>query len=897
MKRNFSIFRFEYLLIIIGIFLIYCAASAQISSKGKDYWLGFLPNEVSFQAALSINIVSEQTSVVVVSIPGCGWSNTFTVQADSVKVVKIPEILAMVKNSEIAEPKSIHIVSNNDISVYAFNYVQASFDASLILPTSALGKSYYVLTYSSKDFYTISEFIIVATDVSSTITIVPTQNTVNGHLAGIPFNITLKAGELYLVQSLKDLSGSYISSLGTDNNFACFAGNKCAFVPETYSACDHLYEQMQPVRAWGSNYIAIPFQGRNKGDSYRILASADSTKVFLNSNLMAIINKGRFYETIIDSASLISANNPVEVAQFSNSGSYDGVLDSDPFYIMLSPVEQFVSNITFGVYTAKTINYNFLNIATRSSDTSAILFDGKNIFGWSRLSHDSVHSSASIIISKGSHSLIADSSTAGFNAYVYGYGSYESYGYAAGINLEPFFIDIPTFNTCVNKEVQFRTKKDNFKIKKYLWSFGDGQTSTESSPLHLFQKSGVYPVQLIATDEFNEIDTAFSTVVIAQVKANYDYIIQNCDFSVDFKDKSLVENSQIATYHWDFDDGYISRISNPTHTFSEPGKYNIKLLVISNNGCIDTISKTIEIFKKTEYSILPNKYKFCQGDSVILKTFPDSTNYSYQWSNGEKTKSIVVTDAGNYQVKITNQFACIDSASISIAYFPTISAKIDSVFARIGDPNVIIKIHCKLLNFGVGLLSNIHIHICLDASAFMPDIYQKYISENYVDNLGQRNLIFDVNNLSLKNTDTLNFQIKGMALLADNLINPIKFIEISSNNVDLCVDTYSGKFVLDSICAYKIRKIQNLKATSFNIIPNPANADEIQVKFEGDEEGNHSLTFYDLQGQIIDSRLWQNSINGDMDIKFDLKNYSIGLYYIVLKSPWNVISKPLIILK
>ena len=57
------------------------------------------------------------------------------------------------------------------------------------------------------------------------------------------------------------------------------------------------------------------------------------------------------------------------------------------------------------------------------------------------------------------------------------------------------------------------TNQSSGKAVSYLWDFGDGTTSTEKDPLHVYAKSGYYSVKLTAKGEVDE-DVAESTVLI-----------------------------------------------------------------------------------------------------------------------------------------------------------------------------------------------------------------------------------------------------------------------------------------------------------------------------------------------------------------------------------------------
>lgn len=60
------------------------------------------------------------------------------------------------------------------------------------------------------------------------------------------------------------------------------------------------------------------------------------------------------------------------------------------------------------------------------------------------------------------------------------------------------------------------TNLSSSKAKRYLWDFGDGETSTEVSPLHVFKDTGYHTVTLTAYGEYEE-DMAETYVLINEV--------------------------------------------------------------------------------------------------------------------------------------------------------------------------------------------------------------------------------------------------------------------------------------------------------------------------------------------------------------------------------------------
>ncbi|HSG67979.1 MAG TPA: PKD domain-containing protein [Bacteroidales bacterium] len=71
-----------------------------------------------------------------------------------------------------------------------------------------------------------------------------------------------------------------------------------------------------------------------------------------------------------------------------------------------------------------------------------------------------------------------------------------------------------------------------------------------------------------------------------------------------FTDLSVAGAGDIITaWEWDFGDGASSNAQNPTHIYIDGGDYNITLIIISQLGCTDTISKVVEVIDITTVSV------------------------------------------------------------------------------------------------------------------------------------------------------------------------------------------------------------------------------------------------------------------------------------------------------
>lgn len=141
---------------------------------------------------------------------------------------------------------------------------------------------------------------------------------------------------------------------------------------------------------------------------------------------------------------------------------------------------------------------------------------------------------------------------------------------------------------------------DDVGIVSYAWDFGDGNTSTDTNPVHLFAAAGNYTVSLTVTDGDGLSDTSTQDIFVGEVanEAPVAVITTNlitgaAPLTELFDGSMSTDDNGIVSYAWDFGDGNSSNAPSPTHIYTVPGVYTATLTVTDGGGLTDQDSVDI----------------------------------------------------------------------------------------------------------------------------------------------------------------------------------------------------------------------------------------------------------------------------------------------------------------
>lgn len=528
------------LLSILCCFSILCVqnqAFGQLSTTGKEFWVGFMDNnrvlpDAPDQAVIVISANEDATG----TIEYLGRVINFSINQGQqfTHTVASTEVDLLHRLSGNIENKGVYILSNGKIAVYAFNERFRSADGTVVLPLGALGQDYLVTSHYETLTAAVnyngnindeSQLLVVATEDQTEVEITPSVNTVNGNNPGVPFSIRLDRGQSYQLKSRDDLTGSRVRVVGDNaadcKKIAVFGGNKWTSVGNCGAANDNLFQQTYPTTTWGTSFAHVALSGRTSGELVKVLASEDDTEVLVDGASRGTLAAGQFLalEFGINQSASIKTTKPSAVTVFAKSQECNQPIapnyeNGDPFMITYSPSEQLLKTIRFNALSLPSIVTHYVNVVVRTSAVNLTVLDGQGMGGrFNPLPGDPEFSFARINISAGIHQL---SNPEGFTAYVYGFGFLESYGFAVGAALDnlnfetesEYEFDVEGENiACLNQEGEWNIISDNPDFTYFVWDFGDGSNPVVGQTVtHTYTTPGDYEISVSAALSANTCD-------------------------------------------------------------------------------------------------------------------------------------------------------------------------------------------------------------------------------------------------------------------------------------------------------------------------------------------------------------------------------------------------------
>ena len=637
------------------------------SSTGTSFWFSFMEHRDVGVNNKVVMITAETNTSGEVEIPFYNWSQSFAVQANQVTIIELPAFTEN-EGSNVISDKGILVSTQDEVSVYVHQYYGFRSEATLVLPETAIGQEYFVMSYKGvlrNGQLFPSEFLVVATQDETLLEITPSADTQGGGTAGNTFQIILNAGETFQLQAISqsgDLTGSHIIG---DKDFAVFGGNSWTEV--SCGLRDNLLEQMFPVDTWGKKVVTAPSMFTTF-DLFRVQAAQNNTTVQVydqgSTNPQSFtINEGEYIEYPKSVPTYIEADKPIQVVQYLVGSDCNGHNLGDPSMVLLNSVEQTRETVTLYNSPFQNISQHFINVIVSTDNLPFIELDGGDIPASAIINSVGLNDEFTVIqmqVGPGSHTIT--SSLCGLIATAYGYGEVESYAYSGGASFSPINGDPIADGACLNDSVYFDTGLPEERYS-FEWDVGDGNIYTDGAFAYFFPALGAYPVELIITDECLGTSDTLNKEVLITLRQ---------DLSAE-GDTTVCVGSTVLMGATDLS-GAVFEWTGPADYFSEeqyPLLYNVQAEMAGIYEVIGIISGCATYPEEVELVVRTNPTPNLGSDTVFCANngslMLNPGIYSeYLWQDGSTQPSIWINEGGTFLVEVIDAFSCVGLDSIQV---------------------------------------------------------------------------------------------------------------------------------------------------------------------------------------------------------------------------------------
>lgn len=274
----------------------------------------------------------------------------------------------------------------------------------------------------------------------------------------------------------------------------------------------------------------------------------------------------------------------------------------------------------------------------------------------------------------------------------------------------------------------------------FSWDFGDGVTSTMTSPGHTYTSIGAFTTSLVATTAFGCTDTMSVAVYIDSIpNADFDFSIECFGSTTQFTNTS---SGSPISYTWNFGDGSpTDNSTNPSHLYSAAGSYMVSLTATNGVNCTNTSFQLVPVnlMPVPNFSWSPT----CEGQQMQFTDLSTNSPIAWSWDFGDGTNSLLqhpshtYLDTGSYTVQlvVSGGSGCMDSIAMQVYVDSIPTAAFSFIQACTNEEtyftdNSSINPDSYLWNFGDGTNSSVinPVHTYTNAGNFPVSLTVSYTS-------------------------------------------------------------------------------------------------------------------------------------------------------------------------
>ena len=233
--------------------------------------------------------------------------------------------------------------------------------------------------------------------------------------------------------------------------------------------------------------------------------------------------------------------------------------------------------------------------------------------------------------------------------------SSNSYNVLVQFSPTPAFSATP-LTGCTPMVVTYTNTSTN--ATNYEWQFpgGNPATSTEASPIVVYNTAGTFDVTLTAFNDYigqSEVKTGYINVGLSPT-SSFTYTVNG--LTAAFNNTSQNGNNVL----WEFGDGITSTQNNPTHTYASNGEYTVTLSNANDCGTVMS-SQTLALGIAPIAGFSSSATSTCTGTNVQFTSTSTNQPTTYAWTfeggtpatSSQQNPVVSYAASGTYDVSLT----------------------------------------------------------------------------------------------------------------------------------------------------------------------------------------------------------------------------------------------------
>lgn len=264
--------------------------------------------------------------------------------------------------------------------------------------------------------------------------------------------------------------------------------------------------------------------------------------------------------------------------------------------------------------------------------------------------------------------------------YLSGWGGVvNSFGGTSGLPVTPDAFQLTTDNS----DYYFMVMKDDASGLTYATFYGGPQSAehVDGGTSRFDSKGRIYQTVCAGCGGFSDFPTSPGAWSNTNNSTNCNNGVVVFDFltpalvadfldppsicapdTIKFINTSMIPNPSTTSVYWNFGDGSFSTQLSPVHLYTQPGIYQVTLILADNGSCnfADTITKQVVVLSGQSSNL--NTIEICKDDNVQIGILPiNDPNVTYQWIPGTYLNNPLVSNPVSTPPVTINYILLVDN--------------------------------------------------------------------------------------------------------------------------------------------------------------------------------------------------------------------------------------------